>query len=61
METLEYVVAQNDGSGGSGANFLIGWVGEEGETGPITEAVMIGTSSGQGLSFMTVGREIRRD
>ena len=61
METLEYVVAQNDETGGSGANSLVTWNGEEGEAGPITEAVMIGTSSGQGLSFVTVGREIRRD
>ena len=61
METLEYVVAQNDEAGGSGANSLIGWVGDEGEAGPITEAVMIGTSSGQGLSFTSVGREIRRE
>jgi hypothetical protein len=61
METLEYVVAQDDTSGGSGANFLVGWAGEEGEAGPITEAVMIGTAQSQGLSFMTTGRAIRRD
>ncbi len=61
LETLEYVVAQDDDSGGSGANFLVGWNGEEGESGPIAEAVMIGTDSGQGLSFMAVGRPVRRE
>lgn len=61
LETLAFVVAQDDKSGGSGANFLVGWEGEEGEAGPVAEAVMIGTASGQGLSFMTTGRAIHRD
>ncbi len=61
METMAFVVAQDDETGGSGANFLVGWEGADGEAGPITEAVMIGTSSGQGLSFMTTGRPIRPD
>ena len=61
METLEFVVDQNDESGGSGANFLIGWEGSEEDAGPIAEAVMIGTASGQGLSFVTTGTRIRRD
>ena len=58
METLEYVVAQDDRSGGSGANFPIGWEGGDGDAGPIAEAVMIGTASGQRLSFMTTGRAV---
>lgn len=61
LETLEFVVDQSDESGGSGANFLIGWEGAETDAGPITEAVMIGTASGQGLSFATTGTPVRRD
>jgi len=61
LETLAFVVAEDDETGGSGANFLVGWEGEDGDAGPITEAVMIGTAAGQGLSFTSVGRPVRRD
>lgn len=61
LETLEVVVAEDDESGGSGANFLIGWEGMDGEAGPMAEAVMIGTSSGQGLSFSSRGFPVPRE
>lgn len=55
LETLEVIVAEDDESGGSGANFLVGWLDEGEGWGPLAEAVMIGTSGGQGLSFVSRG------
>lgn len=58
LETMEYVVEETDQSGGSGASFLVGWRGDDTPLPPLVEAVMIGTQSGQGLSFTSVGRPV---
>lgn len=60
LETIEVVVARDDETGGSGANFLVGFEGAAGEPGPLVEAVMVGTLSGQGVSFSTSATEVVR-
>ncbi len=58
MNTLEYIVHENDNDGGSGANFVVRWSAEQALSAPLVEAVMIGTSSNQGISFVTRGVEM---
>lgn len=51
LATHEIVIPEKDESGGSGANFLVRWQSDEPVNPPLVEAVMIGTGSGQGISF----------
>ena len=55
LMTAEYIVAQTDVSGGSGANFLVRWTSEAPASPLLVEAVMIGTSAQQGISFTSRG------
>lgn len=57
FETLEYVVEEEDKTGGSGANFVIEWYGNE-KLNPIFQAVMIGGLGNKSFSFTTEGVEI---
>lgn len=57
FETLEYVVDEEDKSGGSGANFIIEWYGNE-KLNPIFQAVMIGGLGNKSFSFTTDGVEV---
>ena len=58
LESLRYVIPERDESGGSGANFIIEWHSDKRVNRPIIESIMIGTQSGQGVSFTSRGREI---
>ena len=58
LATKEFIIKQFDKEGGSGANFLLTWESGAPVTDPIVEAVMIGTSSNQGISFLTSGQVI---
>ena len=58
--TLEFVIAEHDTSGGSGANFIVEWSANEPVSEPVIESVMISTRSGQGLSFTSRGVPIVR-
>ncbi|WP_028587301.1 DUF3124 domain-containing protein [Desulfocurvus vexinensis] len=58
MGTLEFIVDESDNDGGSGANFVIRWVADTPMNPPLVEAVMIGTSSNQGISFTSRAVEI---
>lgn len=60
MATAEYVVEPRDTAGGSGANFLVEWTADRRVTEPVIEAVMIGATGAQGISFVSVGRPLRR-
>lgn len=55
LMTVEYLVGENDASGGSGANFMVRWSAEEPANPLFVEAVMIGTSGQQGISFTSQG------
>lgn len=58
LGTAEYVIYEKETSGGSGANFVVRWKADGPVSPPIVEAVMIGTSSGQGISFTSRGEAI---
>jgi len=57
MESIDYVIEQQDTSGGSGANFLIDWYSEK-RLNPLFQAVMVGGLGAQAFSFTTEGIEI---
>lgn len=59
MASTDFVVAEDDASGGAGANFIVEWGAGVGVTDPVVEAVMISTASQQGISFVSAGRVIR--
>jgi hypothetical protein len=58
LQTTRYIVAEQDRRGGSGANFIVKWKASLKVNPPIIEAVMIGTRSGQGISFISRGQVI---
>lgn len=60
LGTAEFVVAEHDISGWTGANFIVEWTASRPVSPPIIEAVMIGTRSGQGVSFTSRGQPIER-
>lgn len=60
MASKEYVLGERDARGGAGANFLVEWTAAEPVTEPVVEAVMVSTYSGQGISFTSTGRPLRR-
>lgn len=58
LESIRYVVAEQDKAGGSGANFIVEWKSATAVNPPIVESIMIGTQSQQGISFSSRGRVI---
>jgi hypothetical protein len=58
LGSIRYTLTEADTSGGSGANFIIKWKSETMVNPPIIESVMIGTKSGQGISFVSRGQVI---
>lgn len=61
MATREVYVSEGDLTGGSGANFTVKWKAEKDTAVPVIQAVMIGTASGQGISFVCDGVAIEED
>lgn len=59
MASMDYVVAEDDTTGGAGANFIVEWDSSIEVTKPVVEAVMISTASQQGISFVSNGRVIK--
>ncbi|MCF8028178.1 MAG: DUF3124 domain-containing protein [Desulfobacteraceae bacterium] len=61
LESVRYVVAQSDSTGGSGANFMVEWQSQKNTSvsPPIAETIMIGTQIQQGVSFTSRGQVIR--
>jgi hypothetical protein len=55
MASTRYVLTESDAAGGSGANFLVKWTSKIKVNPPLIEGVMIGTRSGQGISFVSRG------
>lgn len=52
-------IEEKDSSGGFGANFIVRWNSDRVMNTPIIECVMIGATSGQGISFVSSGQEIK--
>ncbi len=61
LATMRYIITEDDRAGGSGANFIVIWKSEQPVNPPIIEGVMIGTHSGQGISFVSRGQVIAND
>lgn len=59
MASTDYLVEQQDDTGGAGANFIVEWAADRAVTAPVIEAVMISASSSQGISFVTQGRVLK--
>ena len=59
LETIEFLVERRDATGGSGANFIVEW-GASGRTvePPFVEAVMVGRSGTNAISFVSPGRTL---
>lgn len=57
MESIDYVIEQQDNSGGSGANFIIDWYSKK-RLHPLFQAVMVGGLGAQAFSFTTDGVEV---
>ena len=58
MASTRYILTEADTGGGSGANFLVKWKSQSKVNPPLIEGVMIGTRSGQGISFVSRGQVI---
>lgn len=60
MASQEYLIDQDDTSGGMGASFVVEWYAKNLVSDPVLEAVMVTTNSGRGLSFISSGRIIKK-
>lgn len=60
MQSIEYVIEENDVAGGTGANFIIQWAATSDQIKPVFQGVMISTNGQQGISFLTEGVSISR-
>lgn len=58
MQSIEYVIEEDDISGGTGANFIIVWASKSEQVNPLFEAIMISTQNRQGISFTSRGVSI---
>lgn len=61
MGTKGFYIPERDTKGGSGANFTVRWQSETKVATPIIQAVMIGTASTQGISFVCDGVVIEEE
>ena len=61
LVSTRYIITEGDKTGGSGANFIVVWKSDRKLNPPIIEGVMIGTHSGQGISFVSRGQVIKED
>jgi hypothetical protein len=60
LASTEFFVETRPESGGVGTNFVVEWVAEQPVYEPIVEAIMLSTTSSQGISFTSPGRVIRQ-
>ncbi len=58
LAAADFFVEQHNSGGGLGSNFIVEWVAERPVYEPVVEAVMIGTISSQGISFISPGRVV---
>ncbi len=59
LETVYVYIPEDAIAGGFGANFIVRWKTPKEVNMPIIECVMIGTESGQGISFVSPGQVIK--
>jgi hypothetical protein len=58
LASIRYIVGESDKTGGSGANFIVGWTSAVTVSPPIVEGIMISTASQLGISFTSRGQVI---
>jgi hypothetical protein len=61
LESAYIYMPESDTAGGFGANFIVRWSAQKEVNAPIIECVMIGATSGQGISFISPGQVIKED
>jgi hypothetical protein len=59
LASTDFVIDRSDTSGGLGASFIVEWVARTEVSEPIVEAVLIGSSGQQGISWLSLGRVIK--
>jgi hypothetical protein len=59
LESTDIFIPEEDTTGGTGANFIVKWNSQKEVNAPIIESVMFGMKSGQGISFVSPGQEIK--
>lgn len=59
LESTDIFIPEEDTTGGVGANFIVRWTSHREVNVPIVESLMIGMKSGQGISFVSQGQEIK--
>jgi hypothetical protein len=59
LGSTEFFVPQRETAGGAGAKFLVTWQAAHPVMAPLVEAVMIGTSPSQGLSFVSSAKVLK--
>lgn len=59
LASTNFIVSQEDTSGGSGASFVVEWVTQKQTSVPVIEAVMINADGNQGISLISPGRVIK--
>lgn len=60
MASVDFFVGENEQAAGVGTNFIVEWVAEQPVYEPVVEALMLSTSSTQGLSFTSPGRVVNQ-
>lgn len=60
LQSIDYVIEENDTKGGTGANFIVNWGGNSDQLSPIFQGVMISTNGQQGIAFTTEGISVSR-
>lgn len=58
LASAEFFVKESDTRGGTAVSFLVEWVADRPIAPPMIESVMVGTASGQGVSFVGSARVI---
>lgn len=59
LASTSIFIKEKDVTGGFSSSFLVRWEAEGKVSSPIIECVNIGAYSGLGISFVTMGREVR--
>lgn len=59
LASTNFIVDQEDTTGGAGASFIVEWVTQKQVSLPVIEAVMINASGNQGVSLVSPGRVIK--
>lgn len=61
LESLTFYLPPENNGAGAGANFIVQWRSDRQVNAPVIESVMIGSRSGQGISFVSRGQVIQEN